>query len=489
MRYNTKKAILLVRVSTYAQDLEQQTIKVREAALKDGYLPENIIAIEETESGRKLKEDERLGLIRMKQCIENDSSIDCVYIYELSQLSRRANVSFSIREFLMERKIQLVCLTPPIRLLDDVSRELIEASNVMFGIFTTQAENEMAIKRARFKRGIERKKQLGKHHTGRVLFGYDTEKDGTYILHPLNYRIVEMCFEMYLSGKYSTRQLALELQKQGVFTDCSIFTARNNVQNILHNEEYTGINKKPQIISKEKFERVKYMMFKNRNSEYRVSHNAICKGLLVDKVKGYRLTLNAAGKSYFNTPRKCIWVSQSVVDDIVWNYAMDEHQRYHSMDREKLLEKTNQERIGWSKKANVASSKIRKCRERIDLIEERLIKGKISESKAEELEADIYNEIKLHENEYTHANNMANEMRFRIGQMAIQSNMTFDYDKMSLDEKCEIVKEVISVIYCWKPKRTELCLEIHNKLVGEIFTYHLNSYHKTIINVERKMIK
>ena len=80
MRYNTKKAILLVRVSTYAQDLEQQTIKVREAALKDGYLPENIIAIEETESGRKLKEDERLGLIRMKQCIENDSSIDCVYI-------------------------------------------------------------------------------------------------------------------------------------------------------------------------------------------------------------------------------------------------------------------------------------------------------------------------------------------------------------------------------------------------------------------------
>lgn len=105
------------------------------------------------------------------------------------------------------------------------------------------------------------------------------------------------------------------------------------------------------------------------------------------------------------------------------------------------------------------------------------------------MEADIYNEIKLHENEYTHANNMANEMRLRIGQMAIQSNMTCDYDNLNLDEKCEIVNEVISVIYCWKPKRTELCLEIHNKLTSEIFTYHLNSYHKTIINIERRFDK
>ena len=65
-----KKCILLIRVSTMAQDLQQQTDKVREQAILDGYLPENIITIEEKESGIKLKEEERLGLNRMKHCIE-----------------------------------------------------------------------------------------------------------------------------------------------------------------------------------------------------------------------------------------------------------------------------------------------------------------------------------------------------------------------------------------------------------------------------------
>ena len=64
-------------------------------------------------------------------------------------------------------------------------------------------------------------------------------------------------------------------------------------------------------------------------------------------------------------------------------------------------------------------------------------------------------------------------------------NKTVDYLSLSLDEKCDIVKEVIEVIYCWKPIRTELCLEIHNKLTGETCTYYLDSYHKKILSIEK----
>lgn len=64
-----------------------------------------------------------------------------------------------------------------------------------------------------------------------------------------------------------------------------------------------------------------------------------------------------------------------------------------------------------------------------------------------------------------------------------------DYDTLSLVVKCGIVKEVIDVIYCWKPKRTELCIEIHNKLTGEICTYHLNSFHKKVLSVKITPIK
>lgn len=46
---NMKKAILMVRVSTAAQDLAQQTNKMMEHAIADGYARENIIVIEEKE--------------------------------------------------------------------------------------------------------------------------------------------------------------------------------------------------------------------------------------------------------------------------------------------------------------------------------------------------------------------------------------------------------------------------------------------------------
>lgn len=486
---NMKKCILLIRVSTLAQDLQQQTDKVREQAILDGYLPENIIPIEEKESGIKLKEEERLGLNRMKQCIEADSEIDCVYIYELSRLSRRSAVLYSVREYLIEHKIQLICLNPFFKMLDE-NGKLSESSNLLFGIFSSMSENEMMIKKARFARGIERKKQLGKHHTGRILFGYATEKDGTFIKHPENGRVVQLCFELYLTGKYSTRKLALELQERGYFKQCTIFTAKNNVQNILHNEEYTGSTGKPQLVSKKDFESVLGMMKKNRNSEYRVSHNAICKGLLVDREKGYRLTLNAAAQSYFNTPRKCIWVGQSVVDPIVWEYAMKEHRKFHSMDRDKLRKQLAGKMKILNEKKLVARKKIDELKKRIDMIEERLIMGKISSKKADDLESKVYDEIKLLEALIEQKRSKVKSLAKQINELTDNENKkSMDYDTLTLVVKCGIVKEVIEVIYCWKPKRTELCLEIHNKLTGEICTYHLNSYHKKILSVEKTSTK
>ena len=98
------KAIILSRVSTSQQDLTQQTEDVLREAHKDGYSDRNIIIIENVESAIKLSEEERQGLNKMKDYIKRDSSIQCVYIYELSRLSCRQLVLFSIRYFLVERQ-------------------------------------------------------------------------------------------------------------------------------------------------------------------------------------------------------------------------------------------------------------------------------------------------------------------------------------------------------------------------------------------------
>ena len=74
------KAIVLSRVSTQYQDLSQQTNEVLREVYKDGYKEKNIVIIEDVESAIKLSEEERHGLNKMKDYINRDSSIKCVYI-------------------------------------------------------------------------------------------------------------------------------------------------------------------------------------------------------------------------------------------------------------------------------------------------------------------------------------------------------------------------------------------------------------------------
>ena len=55
------KAILLIRVSTEAQDLVQQREQVVDAAKRDGY--DELILIEDKESAVKLSEEERNDIV------------------------------------------------------------------------------------------------------------------------------------------------------------------------------------------------------------------------------------------------------------------------------------------------------------------------------------------------------------------------------------------------------------------------------------------
>ena len=92
------KAILLVRVSTQTQELDAQEKELYELAYRDGYTDADIIPIAEKESGIKLKEEERLGLNRLKEEVEKGDVKD-VYIWEVSRLARTKKVLFSMQDY------------------------------------------------------------------------------------------------------------------------------------------------------------------------------------------------------------------------------------------------------------------------------------------------------------------------------------------------------------------------------------------------------
>lgn len=135
------KCICLSRVSTGVQDLDQQTDQLLAAARSNGYSDEEIIKIEDIESGIKLSEEERYGLTKMKSII-NSEQIDRVIVYEISRLGRRPDVLYAVRDFLIKNKVQLQILNPSFLMLKS-DGTLDENSNILFYLFSGFAENEM----------------------------------------------------------------------------------------------------------------------------------------------------------------------------------------------------------------------------------------------------------------------------------------------------------------------------------------------------------
>ena len=130
------KCICFNRVSTVSQDIEQQKDIVYNECIKDGFLPENIIIISHKESAIKLSIQEREGIQELMNYINTDPNITSVYVYEISRISRQAKMLYEIRDFLIEKHIQLIVLKPYLKLLD-IDGNISQAASILFSIFTS----------------------------------------------------------------------------------------------------------------------------------------------------------------------------------------------------------------------------------------------------------------------------------------------------------------------------------------------------------------
>lgn len=127
-----KKCILFSRVSTERQTLDQQT---NELILEANRIGKEYDVIEDKESAISLDEYERHGLNELKRLIDTDD-YDTVICYEISRISRRPKVLYSIRDLLIEKNIQLVILKPYMRLLDNDGK-MSQTASIMFSLFSS----------------------------------------------------------------------------------------------------------------------------------------------------------------------------------------------------------------------------------------------------------------------------------------------------------------------------------------------------------------
>lgn len=469
------RAIVFSRVSSEHQDLVQQTDEVYNEAVRNGYDKTEIIFIEHKESAIKLDESEREGLQKLKESIDKHP-IECVFVYEISRISRRPKVLYSIRDMLIERQIQLICIKPYLRLLED--GKLSQTASIMFSLFASLSESEMMLKKERMRRGVNHAKSLGKHAGGYVMFGYTTTKDHYYIIDEAQATVVKRIFMDYVNGK-SMRMLTRDLQEEGHFKGVKYLTAVQEVYNILHRDCYCGRKKgMPAIISESLYDRSVEMRKHNELKVSRTSNMSLCKGILRDGNSGLLLSSNTAANMYYSKRCKGVSVSMHIMDPIIWDYSVELHKEYNKMDVEQILNGLIRRRQMNERKMKTLYEKEKELEEKKDKIEERLIMGKLSEKKADELEEQINNEIKDIRERAREI--MDDNMNIETEGNRIYStrDVKINYEELNKEQRYDIVHTVIDKVMLKRIERAILEINIYNKIDDKVKTIEVNTFKR-----------
>ena len=470
-----KKVIVLSRVSTEGQDLAQQTDEVLREVHKDGYTDSNIIIIEDKESAIKLSEEERHGLNMMKDHINNNPNIKCVYIYELSRLSRRQLVLFSIRDFLVERKIQLICLKPYFRLLE-VNGEMSQTGSLMFSLFSSLSESEMMLKQERMMRGRRRNKELGKSVGGRPPFGYDVDKNKRYVIDPKNSLIISRIFKDYGYNNKSMRGIAIELKEEGYFSNPSLNATHQYIQRILNNPIYKGEFPYPPIITAELFSVVQQNISRyTTNKITRKKEPFLLKGLVCDAKTGYILSINGAIDTYFSKHHSGVAIRKNNIDPVVWEHSKIMYERY-VMNKDKLLTLIKSQYQTTAKKISVVDQEIKDIGIKLERVEESDLLGRISKKKAEQLRTRLLEDKKL---KRSRREQFIDQFIKKRKQKQCIILDTINEELLTHDDKVSIINKVVSVVMVEKPNPTYSIIKVYNRINSLVYVYEVHCWRHT----------
>lgn len=467
------KVIAFLRVSTAQQTIDSQRDEVYAAIHRHGYSDDEIMFISQTESAIKLKAEERISLQRMYTAIRENSSIEYVFVYEISRLTRQAKMMYEIRDFLIEHKVNLHCMKPEFTLLDN-DFKMSQTASILFSLFTSLSESEMMIKKERMQRGVKYKKSLGKHAGGSIAIGYTTDKEDNYIIDEEGAKWVRRIFNDYCDG-WSVRKLARQLQSEGWRTETAFLTICQSILNILHREYYCGDRAHPAIISRELYDKAQEIAHKKTKYQTGRKNEALLKGMMYDTESGYLMSSNMCNGQYYSKRYGHCTISIKAAEMVATGVAREWYAQMYDTRKDEHIAYLD-EQIKRNKQIVITMERnIIANQDKIDRIEERYIGGKISKQKADEMEKQIFENIQMWRESHKKAQfeiQRLNEMKLHVD------------EKIIITDIHEIVRDVIKRVEVRRLTRFICEMKFYNKYTGEVRTIQVNTRKFEIVDMK-----
>ena len=427
-----KKVILFSRCSTINQTLESQTNELKAEATRLGYSDENQILIEYKESAIQLSIDERRGIQELIKYIESDNNINCVVIYEISRLSRQMKQLYELRDYFINKNIQLVCLKPYMRLLENGCMS--QTASILYALIGTLSESEMAIRRERMLRGRLYKREQNRYIGGRILLGYKVGENDKIEIDYRDADTVRKIFQWYAEGR-SMVWIARELEERGLVDGRWNGTANiiPSIANVLKRHEYTGKKMHtynyPRIISNEIFDQVQVKITKNK-AKYITRKRYLGQGLIREKDTNL---LMSANKTCYRTSRIAMHtnliLSTHTIEDWLWEVCSE---RAQNITQDKLQQTYLHDVNVLNNKIHTNKIQIEHLYGKIDHINERIINNKINEIKGDSMIHDIEQEI-------NRLNTVHDSLTTKL--------LNLKPNEVDLSDKHQVVHNEIHVIY------------------------------------------
>lgn len=329
-----KKCLCFCRVSSKRQDFTAQSNKVKAAAIADGYKESEIIIVKGKESAIKLAEEERQTLNEMKELIEENPSIESVYCFAIDRLARRVSVILSVKDYLLQRGINLVFLNPhkmgTIRTNEDGTKVEDELTKLLLMLLSYGAEMEMKIK---IERLVTKKEEMRENNevTGKLIFGYVNVNKKAKIDTERTAPIVKWIFKSYNEDCLSLTKIFEKGVELGYWNNLQFRTSKaSRIRQILTNYCYCGEPNEsgfvyPKLIEKEEIDKAIENMKKAVNKPKTVSKViSLAKGKIRDANSGYTLKYDGNHLKYVqkdDISGKVVSAALNIIDFCVWKEA------------------------------------------------------------------------------------------------------------------------------------------------------------------------
>ena len=256
------KALAVLRVSTSGQQIDDQREELYAYIKSMGY--DEIVPVEAIGASAVKLDAKYMEMAKKIKETILEGGIDAVCVWEISRLGRNEAILMDFKEFFIKNKVQFICKTPSLKLLND-DGSVNGGTEIAFSLFSTMAKQEAQENKARFHRAKSAMAKVGKYVGGNTIrYGYYVDEQGYFKELPEEGSVVRQVYELYATGKYSSYTLSAELDTRGITISPYKIAAIISCPAYIGDEISKSGMHYPPIISKELFEEVKKVREKNK---------------------------------------------------------------------------------------------------------------------------------------------------------------------------------------------------------------------------------